>query len=171
MYNKIWKKTRTVDPVRNQFLNPKQGPKDPYDAVMKGQPYDSLVDNEFYIAKKELKKFHEAKNNKIGRYPINYRHFENFANYSQVKKDATIQEYMEVMNKPCEFHEYLNIRSSRLVEDTQTPEFMHQWRKDVIDDWKRRNKKDRDAEMPDFAIDHDEMYTMTEDGKDLPEKI
>lgn len=102
-----------------------------------------------------MKAFHEAKNNSIGRYPHNYRQYENFVNYSQVKKDATIQEYMEVMNKPCEYYEYLKIRSSRLVEDTQTPEFKHQWRSDVIEDYKKRAfGHDRDEEG-DFAMSHD----------------
>lgn len=41
MYAKITKKTRDVDPVKKQFLDPKAAPEDPFDLIMKGDKYDS----------------------------------------------------------------------------------------------------------------------------------
>lgn len=122
------------------------------------------------LTREETKKYHDYWNNKIGRYPEGFRHYENFANYSQVKKDATIQEYMEVMNKPCELQDYAKIRSHRLIEETNTVEFRQQWRKQVIDDFKRRNDvKDDDEYM--FDVSYEDLAQFTTDGLSMKEKI
>ena len=55
-------------------------------------------------------KMHDYAHSRLGRYPHGFRHFENYANYSQVKKDATIQEYMQEMNRQCEFNEFVAIQ-------------------------------------------------------------
>mmetsp|Transcript_2406 Transcript_2406/g.3067 ORF Transcript_2406/g.3067 Transcript_2406/m.3067 type:complete len:81 (+) Transcript_2406:2960-3202(+) len=68
------------------------------------------------------KKHQERLFNTIGRYPASYVHLENFANYSQVKKDATIADYMEEMNRPCEFHEFMAIIAEHMKEEAQRPE-------------------------------------------------
>ena len=59
-------------------------------------------------------------------------YFENFANYSQVKKDATIQEYMETMNRPCEFSEYLAIIRQHLIEESEEPVNKFETKKKIL---------------------------------------
>ena len=83
--------------------------------------YDSANYEEFMLNRENEIKFDMYQQERIGRYPHGFRHFENFANYSQVKKDATIQEYMETMNRPCEFSEYLAIIRQHLIEESEEP--------------------------------------------------
>jgi len=47
--------------------------------------------------------------NSVGRYPHGYTLYENYASYSQVRRDATIGDYMKEMNRPCELHEFMAI--------------------------------------------------------------
>jgi len=79
----------------------------------------------------------------IGRYPHGFRHYENFANYSQVKRDATIQEYMEEMNRPCEFHEYMTIMRQHMIEESQTPDGKQEFKTEVIRELNRAMKINR----------------------------
>lgn len=83
--------------------------------------YESIDMEEFIVDRENKWKQHMYEQERIGRYPQGFRHFENFANYSQFKKDATIQEYMETMNRPCEFAEYLQIMRQHLKEESESP--------------------------------------------------
>lgn len=56
------------------------------------------------------------------RYPQGFRHFENYANYSYVHKEATIEDYMKEMNRPCDFTEFLSIQTEHLRQQLETPE-------------------------------------------------
>lgn len=39
----------------------------------------------------------------IGRYPNGFRQYENYNAYKYYNRDATIQDYIEIMNSPVEF--------------------------------------------------------------------
>ena len=39
---------------------------------------------------------------------------------------------MEVMNRPCEFDEYLNIIRQHMLEQSRTPEFVHNYRRELM---------------------------------------
>lgn len=84
------------------------------------------------LDRENLIKFDMYQQERIGRYPHGFRHFENFANYSQVKPDATIQEYMETMNRPCEFSEYLAIIRQHLIEESQEPANRFEMKKKIL---------------------------------------
>jgi hypothetical protein len=74
----------------------------------------------FYVENK--RKIHEAFNERMYRYPSGFRHYENYNNYSYVKKDATIEEYMSEMNRQIRFDEFLAIVTQHLREEMRTPE-------------------------------------------------
>ena len=56
------------------------------------------------------------------RYPPNYRHYENYNSYSFVHRDATVQDYMEIMNKQVEFADFLAIMIDHVKYCLRTPE-------------------------------------------------
>ena len=99
---------------------------DPIDSVNGTHQYESIDVDEFILDRENQWKHHMYHQERMGRYPHGYRHFENFANYSQHKPDATIQEYIEVMNSPCEFSEYLAIMRQHMVEEAESPEALHE---------------------------------------------
>jgi hypothetical protein len=126
----------------------------------KANEYESMVAEDFVFDQENYDKWHLYQNDKIGRYPYGFRHFENFANYSQAKRDSTIQEYMELMNRPCEFHDYLAIIRSHLIEESNTPEFKHEWKLEVLGDLYREMgmNVDRDDQEMDFTgVDVDDL--------------
>ena len=83
--------------------------------------------------------YQKSKKDKFGRYPVGFRHYESFANYSQTKRDATMQEYMNEMNRPCEFHEYCDIWRAHLIEESQSPEFQHEFRAEITREYLEEN--------------------------------
>ena len=85
--------------------------------------YRSIAIDEFLIDQENYNNVEKYDLNKVGRYPYGFRHLENYANYSQVKRSATIQEYMEEMNRPCELVDYINIMRQHLIEESHSPEF------------------------------------------------
>ena len=93
---------------------------------------------------------------KIGRYPHGFRHLENYANYSQVKRGTTIQDYMEEMNRPAEFHEFLAIQRQHMIEESHTPEFEHQFRREVLNELNRKNFRDPQKEG-DYSINQEDL--------------
>ena len=103
-------------------------------ALEKDSEYQSADFYDFTFDQENYDKWHMYQQEKIGRYPYGFRHFENFANYSQANKDSTIQEYMEQMNRPCEFHEYLAIIRQHMIEESHTPEFKHEWKSEIVSD-------------------------------------
>jgi len=50
------------------------------------------------------------------RYPPGWRQYENFNNYSYVKRDATIEEYMSEMNRQVRFDEFISIMTEHIKE-------------------------------------------------------
>ena len=92
----MWKKmlktcVKPQYPLKPEFLDLDAKPKDPY-AEMEADPhrYESFTLGDFTLDQENYTKKHYWENEKIGRYPHGFRHLENFANYSQVKRDATI---------------------------------------------------------------------------------
>jgi len=59
----------------------------------------------------------------IGRYVPGFRHYENFANYSLVHKNATIDEYQQEMNRQCELTEFIGIKRQWYLEVSNYPTF------------------------------------------------
>ena len=74
------------------------------------------------------------------------------------------------MNKPCEFHDYLKVRACRLIEDTQHPDFKLKWREDKIKEYKIKNRLDPELDL-DEAVEDDDLYMLSEDGKGLKEQV
>lgn len=81
-----------------------------------------MFDNHMVFDVENKRKVHEAFNERMYRYPSGFRHYENYNNYSYVKKDATIEEYMSEMNRQVRFDEFLAIVTQHLREEMRTPE-------------------------------------------------
>ena len=73
---------------------------DPHDEFLK-EPFipQTKYINEWFFDQENYDKIHEYEQSKVGRYAQGYRHYENYANYSQVIPDATIEDYMNEMNR------------------------------------------------------------------------
>ena len=67
------------------------------------------MDDTFILDPENRAKMEASKLENAFRYPPNYRHYENYNSYSYVNRDASIEDYMEVMNKQVEFTEFLAI--------------------------------------------------------------
>ena len=74
-----------------------------------------VLDNENKIAE------HEWEQNNFGRYPDGYRHYENYANYSQVITEATIEDYMQEMNRQVRYDEYVAIIRRAVLNLANSP--------------------------------------------------
>ena len=89
MWAKMMKRVKTNKPLKPEYLS-KEQPDIFKLALEKDNEYRSVAIDEFILDQENYDKWHMYQQQKIGRYPHGFRHFENFANYSQVLKDATI---------------------------------------------------------------------------------
>ena len=84
-----------------------------------------------------------------GRYPVGFRHYENYVNYRTVFPDATIEDYMKDMNRECTFGEFLNIMKSFITQRTRENRYRYKIRKrrhekgDPIKEEERRKRIDK----------------------------
>ena len=115
-----------IDPVRGAPYH-KQAPPEPTD-------YESAIplEDEMLLDRENRRKRDNMLINMIGRYPKTFMKYENFANYSQADKNATIQDYMNEMNRACEFHEFMAIVSEHLKEEAAMPENMLEHRSEMM---------------------------------------
>jgi hypothetical protein len=60
--------------------------------------YEPMFGGEFEMDEKNERIYLESVTQSIGRYPLGFRHYENFVNYKMVVKDATVQDYITEMN-------------------------------------------------------------------------
>jgi len=81
-----------------------------------------LVKSDFIFDKENKQKIHESYVQKAQRYPRSLRHYENYANYSYVHKDASIEDYMKEMNRQVEFPEFMVIMTEHIKEELTSPE-------------------------------------------------
>jgi hypothetical protein len=61
--------------------------------------------------------------NNIGRYPLGFRHYENFENYRTVFPDASIEQYHHDLNKQCEYQEFKEINKQAFLYQSKQPYF------------------------------------------------
>lgn len=88
--------------------------------------YQSISVGDFVMNQKNFEnavRFHEER---IGRYPLGYRHYENYANYQHEVKGSTIEDYVEAMNRECEFSEFLSIHRQHMLEVSSLPDYQHE---------------------------------------------
>ena len=72
---------------------------DPYYAMMKQEKQiSSRYANQFDMDDQDHHAYLDNVEKSIGRYPIGFRHYENFENYKAFKEDGNIQEYHEESN-------------------------------------------------------------------------
>lgn len=106
---------------------------DPYWAMLKeDKVITSRFQDEFDMEKDDAHAYMDKVEQNIARYPVGFRHYENFDNYRTVYPDATIQDYFEVMNKQVEFDEYKEIMKAAFLEECKNPYF--NW-KNNYPDW------------------------------------
>lgn len=67
----------------------------------------SLVTGEFFPSRKEREKELDRIESNIGRYPVGFRHYENWQNYTSMYPDATLEDYRDDLNSQISFDEYL----------------------------------------------------------------
>ena len=63
----------------------------------------------FYLPPEEREKEMDRIEKQLGRYPLGWRHYENFENYSFKYPDKTIHDYHMEMNKECTYEEFIAI--------------------------------------------------------------
>lgn len=140
MWQKINKKINPHWKQKVKFLDD-ETPKDKYEEFLsdpvKPKSYD-ISTEDLTLDQENYDNLHIYAHSRIGRYPHGFRHFENYANYSQVKKNATIQEYMEEMNRQCEFNEFVAIRRQHTIEESRDPTFLHEMRHELWKDEQER---------------------------------
>ena len=88
---------RKEDPTGAHLVDQLQGPDIPH----------SYVDSEFLPDERGYYKELDRIKSNIGRYPIGFRHYENFQNYVKQYPDRTIDEYVNDINSQISFEEYL----------------------------------------------------------------
>jgi hypothetical protein len=69
-----------------------------FDKMKKDTYAKSMVDNEFVPSRKESMKEMERIESNIGRYPVGFRHYENWQNYTSVYPGATLEDYRDDLN-------------------------------------------------------------------------
>jgi hypothetical protein len=74
------------------------------------KPVESLVNDDWILDKDNAQRFFKDMDLNLTRYPHGFRHFESFANYKLHKKDAEVQDYIQVMNEQCEFETFLAVQ-------------------------------------------------------------
>ena len=70
----------------------------------------------------------------IGRYPIGFRHYENFMNYNKQFPERTIEDYRDDMNSQISYDEYLLLNQKVMIyELTYNPLMVYDMGLDEID--------------------------------------
>lgn len=73
----------------------------------------------YVLTKTELYRQWDMQLQSVGRYPLGFRHYENYVNYRTVFPEATIEDYMKDMNRECTFAEFLNIMKAFITQRTR----------------------------------------------------
>merc|ERR1711957_549171 len=82
------------------------------------EPIESQFHGKWYLNEKDAKRFFKEVDDKIGRYPEGWRHMEAFVTFKAMHKDATMDEYVEEMNRQVEYEEFLSILKTATVEES-----------------------------------------------------
>lgn len=63
-----------------------------------GKEPESQIINEWVLNKENSQLEQHFMKENAGRYPVSFRHYENYANYRLINPEAPIEEYTEIMN-------------------------------------------------------------------------
>jgi len=120
-----WSKMKVKKPKKVEDLREKT---DPYYAMLKPEKtINSRYTNHWDLDDADYHHEMERIESQIGRYPIGFRHFENFENYRVVHKDSTVEDYHHVMNKQCEFDEFREINKTAFLLESKNPYFKYKF--------------------------------------------
>ena len=122
------KKLEEMQKFKYSQKPPKKAPlaNDPISQILR---YDnpeyvqSRLSDEFVMSNEELHQEMERQEANVGRYPIGFRHYENYEFYALAKPDATIDEYHQEMNRQCEFSDFMGIMRAALIDQSKDPGF------------------------------------------------
>ena len=88
----------------------------------------SLVDGEFLPNAREWHKEMDRIESNIGRYPVGFRHYENYHNYMLKYPERSIDDYAHDMNSQITFDEFLLLsKKSFLYEAQNNPEIVYEY--------------------------------------------
>ena len=95
---------------------------------MKGPRYSkSLVDGEWIPTRKEYDLEMNRVDSNVGRYPVGFRHYENWQNYTFKYPNATMEDYRDDVNSQISFDEFLLLnQKSFLYECTMNPQVIYE---------------------------------------------
>jgi len=82
----------------------------------------------YALTRAELFREWEMQQQQIGRYPVGFRHYENYVNYRNIFPDASIEDYMKDMNRECSFAEFLNVMKAFMTQTTRHNRFRFKFR-------------------------------------------
>lgn len=89
------------------------------------EPLESQFRGKWYLNEKDAKRFFKEVDDKIGRYPEGWRHYETFVTFKAMHKDATMDDYVQEMNRQVEYEEFLTILKTATVEEANSPLYKH----------------------------------------------
>lgn len=86
----------------------------------------------------------------VGRYPMGYRHYENYHNYKLQYPDASIHDYQNDVNAPISFEEFFDLQKrSFIYECNHNPVVHYEHGLDQLDP---DNEEDR-KRMPEYIVE------------------
>lgn len=113
--------------------------RDPYYKMLKrDMPIESRYSNYFDIEDEEEERIYNDTEKNIGRYPVGFRHYENFENYKIKFPHATIADYtndsnnleisfyLTIVNRQVELHEYKAIMRRGYLDMAAQPLYRFQ---------------------------------------------
>jgi hypothetical protein len=104
---------------------------DPYYAMLKeDKPIASRFSDHFDLDDTDAHAYLDRVEEQIGRYPVGFRHYENFENYRVKYPEQSIGDYQEVMNRQVEYEEYKEIMKAGFLNECKNPYF--QWKNKML---------------------------------------
>ena len=98
-----------------------------YDQLRGPDVARSYVDGGFLPDERGWNKESDRIKSQIGRYPIGFRHYENYTHYSKQFPDRTIQEYIDDINSQITYEEYLLLcQKAFIYESSHNPNVVYE---------------------------------------------
>lgn len=88
-----------------------------YQFLKRHEAPESLTTGSFFLSPKDFNEEMDYLENEIGRYPIGFRHYENYQNYRLKYPNANIDEYQNEMNRQVEYHEFKEIHKLHILHE------------------------------------------------------
>lgn len=86
------------------------------------QPVESLLTDEWILTEEHYHRWLTRQNERIGRYPEGFRHFESLTNYRLSNHGATMDDYVDALYAEVTFEDFLKVMRMAAIESLKDPE-------------------------------------------------